>query len=212
MACYEELSESVVSGMRKKVIELVNELIAAGHEPMKIVNEGLLAGMGIVAEEFKNGEMFVPDVLMSAKCMNSGLEILKPLLSESDMKSQGKVIIATVQGDLHDIGKNLVGMLMESGGLEVIDLGVDVSPEKFVEAVKLHQPNILGMAALLTTTMICMKDTIDLLAKEGLRDKVKVMVGGAPLSQNYSDSIGADAFAPDAATAVTLCKSLIAQA
>jgi 5-methyltetrahydrofolate--homocysteine methyltransferase len=165
--------------------------------------------MNVVGVRFKAGDMYVPEVLMSARSMASGVELVKPLIAEGDMKSQGKVIIGTVKADLHDIGKNLVTMMMQSGGLEVIDLGIDVSPERFIEAVREHQPDIVGMSALLTTTMPAMEETIDLLAEEGLRDKVKVIIGGAPISQEFATSIGADGYAPDAATATELCKQFI---
>jgi 5-methyltetrahydrofolate--homocysteine methyltransferase len=165
--------------------------------------------MNIVGPRFKNGEMFVPEVLMSAKAMSAGLEIVKSVLTEADVPSIGTIVIGTVEGDLHDIGKNLVAMMIESAGFKVVNLGVDKSPREFVLAVKEHNPDILAMSALLTTTMMNMKETIDALKEEGLRDKVKVIVGGAPVSQSFADEIGADGYAPDAASAAELCKNLV---
>lgn len=209
MATYEEVSRAVISGNEASVKDLVKSLLDSGKDPLEIINEGLIAGMNIVGTRFKNGEMFVPEVLMSARAMSAGLDIVKPLIAETDMPSIGKVVIATVKGDLHDIGKNLVAMMLESAGFTVINLGVDVSPEKFAEAVKEHNADIVAMSALLTTTMLAMKDTIDVLKEQGLRDKVKVIVGGAPISQDFADEIGADGYAPDAASATELCKKLI---
>jgi 5-methyltetrahydrofolate--homocysteine methyltransferase len=174
------------------------------------VNEGLIEGMNVVGVRFKAGDMYVPEVLMAAKSMSGGLEIVRPLISEADQKSKGKIVLGTVKGDLHDIGKNLVGMLIESGGLEVINMGVDVSAEDFIDAIIEHEPDILALSALLTTTMPAMKDIIELLEEEELRDKVKVIIGGAPVSREYADEIGADGYAPDAGSAVELCKQLLA--
>ncbi|EHQ87582.1 cobalamin B12-binding domain-containing protein [Desulfosporosinus youngiae] len=211
MASYSELAQSVVKGNEGQVKEQVNALVAAGNNPMEIINEGLIAGMNIVGPRFKAGDMFVPEVLMSARSMAAGVEIVKPLIADGDMKSQGKVIIGTVKGDLHDIGKNLVGMMVESSGLEVVNLGVDISADTFVAAVKEHNPDVVALSALLTTTMANMKDTIEVLTENGLRDKIKIIVGGAPVSKEFADSIGADGFAPDAASAADLCKELIAK-
>lgn len=209
MASYEEVSRAVISGNEASVKELVQSLVDGGKDPLEIINEGLIAGMNIVGTRFKNGEMFVPEVLMAARAMSAGVDIVKPLISDTDMPSIGKVVIATVKGDLHDIGKNLVAMMLESAGFTVINLGVDVSPEQFAEAVKEHNPDIVAMSALLTTTMLAMQETIDLLKEQGLRDKVKVIVGGAPISQDFADEIGADGYAPDAASASDLCKQLV---
>ncbi|MDD2497460.1 MAG: corrinoid protein [Desulfitobacteriaceae bacterium] len=209
MAGFEELSKGVIGGNQAKVKELTQRLIDEGAEPLEIINQGLIAGMSIVGARFKNGEMFVPEVLMSAKAMGSGLEIVKPMIADADMPSIGKVLLGTVKGDLHDIGKNLVGMMLESGGFTVINLGIDIAPEQFVAAIKEHNPDILAMSALLTTTMLHMKDTIELLKEEGLNDKVQVIVGGAPISQDFADEVGAAGFAPDAASAVELCKRLL---
>jgi len=208
VASFEELSKYVIAGNQVKVKEATQALIDGGNAPLDIINSGLIAGMNIVGSRFKNGEMFVPEVLMAAKSMSAGIEIVKPLIAENDMPSIGKVLLGTVKGDLHDIGKNLVGMMLESGGFTVINLGIDIAPEKFVAAVKEHNPQIVAMSALLTTTMLHMKDTIELLKEEGLKD-VKVIIGGAPISQDFADEIGADGFAPDAASAVELCKKLL---
>ncbi|HZK83267.1 MAG TPA: corrinoid protein [Desulfosporosinus sp.] len=210
MATYAELAQSVIEGQRDQVKNLVTSLIAAGNNPLEIVNEGLIEGMNVVGVRFKAGEMYVPEVLMAAKSMSGGLEIVRPLISEADQKSKGKILLGTVKGDLHDIGKNLVGMLIESGGLEVINMGVDVSAEDFIDAIIEHEPDILALSALLTTTMPAMQDIIELLEEEDLRDKVKVIIGGAPVSREYADSIGADGYAPDAGSAVELCKQLLA--
>ncbi len=210
MANYAELAQSVIEGQRDQVKTLVTNLIAAGNNPLEIVNEGLIEGMNVVGVRFKAGDMYVPEVLMAAKSMSGGLEIVRPLISEADQKSKGKIVLGTVKGDLHDIGKNLVGMLIESGGLEVINMGVDVSAEDFIDAIIEHEPDILALSALLTTTMPAMKDIIELLEEEELRDKVKVIIGGAPVSREYADEIGADGYAPDAGSAVELCKQLLA--
>lgn len=209
MANFEELSQCVISGNQSQVKDITKGMIDAGANPLEIINLGLIAGMTIVGARFKNGEMFVPEVLMSAKAMGAGVELVKPLIAENDMPSIGKVLLGTVKGDLHDIGKNLVGMMLESGGFTVVNLGIDISPEQFVKAVKEQGANILAMSALLTTTMLHMKDTIELLKEEGLRDQVKVIIGGAPISQDFADEVGADGFAPDAASAVELCKKLL---
>jgi len=209
MASFADLAQSVIEGKEDQVKDQVKGLLAAGTSPVSIINDGLIAGMNVVGQRFKVGDMYVPEVLMSARSMSAGLEIVRPLIADTDMKSAGKVVLGTVKGDLHDIGKNLVGMMMESGGLEVINLGVDVSADKFIDAIYEHKPDILAMSALLTTTMPGMKDTIELLEEEGLRDKVKVIVGGAPVSKDFAQSIGADGYAPDAASATELCKALI---
>ena len=207
---YEELSQSIIAGKLDQVKQLTQQAINAGNDPAEIINLGLIPGMSVVGARFKSGKMFVPEVLMSARAMNGGMDLVKPLILSGEIPSAGKVVIGTVKGDLHDIGKNLVGMMLESAGFTVINVGVDAGPEKFLQAVKDHAPDIIGMSALLTTTMLSMKDTIELLKEEGLRDKVKVMIGGAPISQDFSDEIGADGFAPDAGSATDLCKKLLA--
>ncbi|TGE38050.1 cobalamin-binding protein [Desulfosporosinus fructosivorans] len=211
MISYAELAQSVVLGDEDLVMEQVNSLVAAGNSPLEIINEGLIAGMNVVGVRFKAGDMYVPEVLMSARSMAAGVEIVKPLIPVGDMKVKIKVLLGTVKGDLHDIGKNLVRIMMESSGLDVIDLGIDISPEAFMDAIKEHNPDILAMSALLTTTMANMKGTIEMLVEVGLRDKVKVIVGGAPVSQEFANTIGADGFAADAASASDLCKMLIAK-
>jgi len=208
MANFEMLSQSVITGKEAQVKEQTKTMIDAGANPLEIINNGLIAGMNVVGARFKNGEMFVPEVLMSAKSMAAGIEMVKPLIADKDMPSKGKILLGTVKGDLHDIGKNLVGMMLESGGFRVINLGIDIAPEKFVAAVKEYNPDIVAMSALLTTTMLHMKDTIELIKEEGL--KVKCIVGGAPISQDFADEIGADGFAPDAASAVELSAKLLA--
>ena len=208
MPDFEKLSNAVIAGNEAKVKELTKSLIDQGAEPLEIINQGLIAGMSVVGTRFKAGDMFVPEVLMAARSMNGGLDMVKPLMADGDVPVKGKIVLGTVKGDLHDIGKNLVGMMMESAGYQVINLGVDVSPEKFLEAVKEHNPDIIAMSALLTTTMLSMRDTIEVLKEEGLKNNVKCIVGGAPVSQEFADEIGADGFAPDAASATELCDRL----
>ena len=203
------IAKAVEGGRKKIVDQLVKEALNEGVKAETILNEGLVVGMTNLGEMFKNGEVYVPEVLVAARAMKAGTDILKPLLASENVQSLGKVAIGTVQGDLHDIGKNLVGMMLEGNGFEVIDLGVDVAPEKFVEAVK-NGAQVIGMSALLTTTMPMMKAVIDMLNAEGLRDKVKVMIGGAPITQEYSDQIGADGYSTDAASAAELAQKLIA--
>lgn len=210
MASYEQLVNEVVKGKRKLVAGTVKELLAAGEAPIDIINKGLVVGMSQVGVLFQENKMFIPEVLMSAKAMEEGLSIVKPLLADEKMESNGTVLIATVQGDLHDIGKNLVSIMLESNGFTVIDAGKDVAPETIVQMVRDKKPDIVGMSAMLTTTMLHMKDTIDLLAEEGLRDKVKVIIGGAPVSDDFAAEITADGYSPDALSAVGLCKRLLA--
>lgn len=207
MANLEGLAQNVISAKEAQVIEQVKAMVDEGVSPLDIINKGLIVGMNVVGVRFKNGEMYVPEVLMSAKCMTAGVEIVKPLIADTDMPCKGKILLGTVKGDLHDLGKNLVGIMLESGGFEVINLGIDIAPERFVEAIKEHKVDIVAMSALLTTTMLFMKDTIELVKEEGL--KIKCIVGGAPVSQEFADSIGADGFAPDAASAVELCSKLL---
>ena len=209
MADFEKMSQAVIEGNQDQVIELTQAAVDEGIEPNTIIEKGLINGMNVVGKRFKAGDMFVPEVLMSAKSMKGGMNIVKPLLLEGEMPSEGKVLLGTVSGDLHDIGKNLVGMMMESGGLEIVNLGTDISPSEFAEKVKEHKPDVLGMSALLTTTMLSMRDTIEILEEEGLRDSVKIMVGGAPVTKEFSDEIGADGWAPDAASAKDLAFDLI---
>ncbi len=205
-----EISEALQRGDAGKVEELVQQALTEQFSPRAILENGLIQGMNIIGVKFKNNEVYVPEVLIAARAMHAGMNVLKPKLVETGVKNIGKVVIGTVKGDLHDIGKNLVRMMLEGAGFEVIDLGVDVSADKFVSAVKEHQPDILGMSALLTTTMVNMVEVIKALQLADLRGKVKVMVGGAPVTQNYADQIGADGYSPDAASAAEDAKKFIA--
>jgi len=205
----QEVASAVIAGNRKKVQELVEDALKEGVPPEKIINEGLLAGMSVIGERFKKNEIFVPEVLVSARAMQVGMDILKPLLTKSSGVIKGKVVIGTVEGDLHDIGKNLVAIMFEGAGYQVIDLGIDVPPDKFVEAIREHNPDIVGMSALLTVTMPQMKVTLDVMEKEGVREKVKVIVGGAPVTEEFAKEIGADGYAPDATSAVELVNRLL---
>ena len=196
-----EISENLQKGRAKDVKELVQKAIDEGIDVNKILEEGLLHGMDIIGAKFKNNEVYVPDVLIAARAMNIGTELLKPLLVSSGVKAKGKVIIGTVKGDLHDIGKNLVRMMMEGKGLEVIDLGVDVPAEKFVESAISNDVDIIACSALLTTTMTEMKNIVEKVKQSDLSDKVKIMIGGAPVTDSFRESIGADLYADDAASA-----------
>ncbi|HZJ57045.1 MAG TPA: corrinoid protein [Clostridia bacterium] len=211
MALLEEISKYLQQGRAKNVKELVQKAVDEDLEPREILNEGLLDGMGIIGEKFKNNEVYVPEVLIAARAMYAGMEILKPILTETGVESIGKVVIGTVKGDLHDIGKNLVKMMMEGRGLEVIDLGIDVSPERFVEAAKENDAQIIACSALLTTTMTEMKNVVEAAKESGIRDQVTIMVGGAPVTDNFCKSIGADIYTADAASAAEeaarVCKS-----
>lgn len=211
MSIVDEISEQLQAGKAKIVKQLVEQAVAEGIGAQEILQEGLLKGMGVVGVRFKNNEVFVPEVLVAARAMNMGVSVLKPLLVESGVQSTGKVCIGTVQGDLHDIGKNLVRLMMEGKGLEVVDLGTDVAPETFVQAAIDNNCQIICCSALLTTTMGVMKDVITAMKAAGIRDKVKIMVGGAPITQTFCDQIGADRYTPDATTAasaaVELCQA-----
>jgi 5-methyltetrahydrofolate--homocysteine methyltransferase len=207
MANLETLSQMVIGGLEDEVREETTALVAAGLNPVDIINSGLIAGMNVVGDRFKKGDMFFPEVLIAAKSMAVGIEIVRPLLADKDMPNKGTILLGTVKGDLHDIGKNLVGLMLESSGFKVIDLGIDISSENFVAAIKEHKPNIVGMAALLTTTMPNMGATIKLIREEGI--KVKCIIGGAPVTQEFADTIGADGFAANASCAVDLCQELI---
>ena len=195
-----KISEALQNGKAKDVKELVQTALDDGLSAKEILEQGLLAGMDIIAVKFKNNEVYVPEVLISARAMNMGTEILKPHLAESGVKAVGKAILGTVKGDLHDIGKNLVRMMFEGKGIEVIDLGVDVSAEKFLEAYKTEKPDIVAMSALLTTTMLEMKRVVEVFTAEGLRDEVIIMVGGAPVTDSFRESVGADIYSADAAS------------
>ncbi|MGQ9631349.1 MAG: corrinoid protein [bacterium] len=203
------LSEFLISGNRAKVQELTQQAVNEGIPAKRILDEGLIAGMNVVGVRFKNNEIYVPEVLIAARAMQAALDIIEPILVKSGVEPVGKVAIGTVKGDLHDIGKNLVSMMLKGAGFQIIDLGTDVPPEKFISAIKENKAGIVGMSALLTTTMPSMKKTIDAIEEAGLRDKVKVMIGGAPVTQKYADEIGADGYAPDAASAVDKAKELL---
>jgi 5-methyltetrahydrofolate--homocysteine methyltransferase len=203
------ISTAVIEGNLDDVVELTEDALDEGLEAQEILNQGLMPGMDHVGVEFKAGNMFVPEVLRSARAMQASMDILKPLLAESGVKMVGKVLLGTVKGDLHDIGKNLVAMMCEGAGFEVQDLGKDVAPENFVEAVKEFEPDVLGMSALLTTTMRAMEHTIKALEEAGVRDQVKVMIGGAPVTQSFADQIGADGYASNAASATEMAKKFV---
>jgi 5-methyltetrahydrofolate--homocysteine methyltransferase len=209
MATLEKIYEGILDGNSNLVIENIKLALSEDVSPGSILNDGMIAAMGEVGRLFEEGEYFVPEMLIAARAMQAGLEILKPYLSEDDVQSPGKVVIGTVKGDLHDIGKNLVSIMLEGAAFEVVDLGTNVSPEKFVEAIKESGAQIVAMSALLTTTMPYMKHTIDAIVEAGIRDQIKVMIGGAPITQNYADQIGADGFAEDASRAVAKAKQLL---
>lgn len=209
MSILEEMSALLQKGRAPMVKQLVTQALEEGIAPQVILEEGLLSGMSIIGEKFKKNEVFVPEVLIAARAMNAGVEILRPHLVSSGVKNKGTVIIGTVRGDLHDIGKNIVKMMLEGKGLEVIDLGVDVAPETFTAAAKENNADIICLSSLLTTTMHEMKNVVEQAEKDGIREQVKIMVGGAPITQSFCDSIGADCYTPDAAScsdaALELC-------
>ncbi len=209
MADLSALAENLINGKAPEVKELTQKALSEGVSPAEVLNDGLIKGMSVVGERFKNNEFYVPEVLIAARAMHAGMDILKPALAEEGVQPIGRILLGTVKGDLHDIGKNLVAMMMEGAGFEVVDLGIDVPPEKFVEAAK-EGGGVIAMSALLTTTMTAMKTTLDALEEAGVRDQVKVMIGGAPVTQNYADEIGADGYARDAASAADKAKELIA--
>lgn len=206
----ELISEALIRGDRDVVRELVEKTIARGLSAEEVLNRSLRPGMEEVGIRFKTGAFFIPEVLLAARAMKTGMEVLRPSLVGKEIEPAGKVVLGTVKGDLHDIGKNLVGIMMEGAGFEVIDLGIDIPPERFIEAVREEKPDILGLSALLTTTMLEMKTSIEALEEVGLQSKVKIMVGGAPVTQSYADQIGADGYAPDAASAVEKARELLA--
>ena len=209
MTDFNEIIECLVNLDDSRLTALIKAALENGAAPADILNQGLIAAMDIVGERMENGEMFIPEVLMAAQAMSQGVDILKPLLGDEADADKGRVVIGTVQGDLHDIGKNLVAMMMESAGLTVHNLGVDISPEVFVREIKDKNADILCLSALLTTTMPMMRQTVDAVVESGLRDQVKIMVGGAPVTQAFSDEIGADGFAADAGSASKMAKTLI---
>jgi len=207
----EQMHDDLYNGLKEEVFEGTQIFLDRGWGANKILNEALVAGMTIVGIDFRDGILFVPEVLMSANAMKAGMALLKPLLSESDEPAAGKMVIGTVKGDIHDIGKNLVCMMMEGAGFEVFDLGINTPVEKYLEALEEHQPDILGMSALLTTTMPYMKVVIDTMKEKGIRDDYIVMVGGAPLNQEFGDAVGADAYCRDAAVAADTARQLVAE-
>ena len=209
MTDFNAMTDALVACDDAKLTALVNDALAADVPATDILNKGLIAGMDIVGERMENGDMFIPEVLMAAQAMGACVAILKPLLGDEEGAGGASVLIGTVKGDLHDIGKNLVAMMLESAGMEVTDLGVDVAPEDFVAAVKDKDAKIVCLSALLTTTMPMMKQTVDAIVEAGLRDQVKILVGGAPVTQAFADEIGADGFAADAGSASKLAKSLV---
>ena len=207
----EKFFQSLLEGETEEVKTLVQEVLDAGESAERVLKEGLIQAMDRVGVRFKNGELYIPEVLLAARAMHAGMAILKPILSKSTETIAGKVLIGTVKGDLHDIGKNLVVMMIEGGGFDVIDLGIDVPASRFVEAVKEHRPQVVGMSALLTTTMVEMKKTIQALEEAGQKDRVKIIVGGAPVTEDFAKDIGADGYAPDAAVAVDVVRSWISK-
>jgi len=209
MVDLKQLAEAVISGNAPRAKELTQQAIKEKLPVQRILDEGLIAGMAEVGERFKKNIFYVPEMLIAARAMNQSMELLQSLMVKEGVKPVGTVVLGTVKGDLHDIGKNLVGMMMKGGGFKVVDLGVDVPPEKFVAAVKENKAELIGLSALLTTTMIGMKDVLEALKKDGVRSKVKTMIGGAPITQKYADEIGADGFAPDAASAVEEARKLL---
>jgi 5-methyltetrahydrofolate--homocysteine methyltransferase len=209
---YERLSTAVLEGDAEKTRQLTEKGIEQGLEPKAILDNGLVVGMDEVGVRFKRGDMFVPEVLMSADAMSAGLEVIKPLLAASGTKLAGKILMGTVKADLHDIGKNLVSMMCEGAGFEIINLGFNVDPEKFVTAIKEHQPDIVGMSAMLTTTMRAMGQTIKAIEEAGLRDQVKIFVGGAPVDADFAERIGADGYGSNAPSGMEMAKQFVGMA
>jgi len=204
-----QMQDDLYDGLKDEVTEGVEILLERGWEPYRVLTEALVEGMRIVGIDFRDGILFVPEVLMSANSMKAGMNILRPLLAESNAPKQGKMVIGTVKGDIHDIGKNLVTMMMEGAGFEVIDIGINNPVENYLEALEKHKPDILGMSALLTTTMPYMKVVIDAMVEKGIRDDYIVLVGGAPLNEQFAEAVGADAYCRDAAVAVETAKTLL---
>jgi 5-methyltetrahydrofolate--homocysteine methyltransferase len=209
MPTMQEISDAVIVGNQQLTIELVEAALKEGKKPGAIIVEGLIPGMDTVGKKFTAREYYVPDMLIAARAMQSALKILKPMLMGDEILNIGTCVIGTVQGDLHDIGKNLVGMMLEGAGFKVVDLGADVKSERFIEAVKENSANVLGLSALLTTTMPMMKEVVEAAKAAGIRNGVKIVIGGAPVTQKYAEEIGADGYSPDAASAVDLVKGLI---
>jgi 5-methyltetrahydrofolate--homocysteine methyltransferase len=209
VAILEDIALGVEKGDEASVGELTQKAVSEGISASDILDNALVAGMNVVGEKFKNNEVFIPEVLVSARAMKAGMGIVRPLLAEANIESKGIIVVGTVKGDLHDIGKNIVGMLLEGAGYQVVDLGTDVTVEQFMEVVDKEGANVIGMSALLTTTMTYMKEVIQAVEGAGLKDKVKIIIGGAPITQSYADEISADGYAPDAASAVDLVKGLL---
>ena len=205
----EQMFDDLYDGLADEIAEATQILLDRGWDAKKVLDDALVGGMNIVGKDFRDGILFVPEVLLAANAMKAGMALLKPILSETGAEPVGKLVIGTVKGDIHDIGKNLVGMMMEGAGFEVVDLGINTDAETYIAALKEHRPNILGMSALLTTTMPYMKVVIDTLIEQGLRDDYIVMVGGAPLNEEFGQAVGADAYCRDAATAVEVAKKLV---
>ncbi len=210
MSVLEQISEAIQKGKADETRTLVEQAINEGVPPAEVLNSGLLDGMGIIGAKFKKNEVYVPEVLIAARAMKAGMEPLKPKLAEAGVEPCGTVVIGTVKGDLHDIGKNLVGMMLEGAGFKVVDIGINVDADKFAEAAKENNASVIGVSALLTTTMTNMKEVVDSAKAANLSDKVKIMIGGAPVTQAYCDEIGADGYAADAASAADLAKELAA--
>jgi 5-methyltetrahydrofolate--homocysteine methyltransferase len=208
MEILQQIGESLQRGEHEQVAELTRQAIDAGLPATQILNDGLMAGMDVVGQRFGAHEIFLPELLLAARAMNAGIDLLKPLFLGGEMPTQGKVVIGTVKGDLHDIGKNLVGIMLKGAGYEVIDVGSDVAADVFVDAAEAQGASVVGLSALLTTTMTGMKEVVELVKARGLQDKIKVIVGGAPLSKAFADEIGADAYGYDAGNAVELVKEL----
>ena len=209
---FEELKDCLRNGERKKIVTIIEKLVADNISPITILNDALIPGMTRVGEMMKCGEMYLPEVLHSAGAMNAAMDILKPLLLKDNVKPVGRIVMGTVKGDMHDIGKNLVGVMLKGAGMEVIDIGVQASPEKFVEAIKTHNPAVVGISAMLTTTMLGMNTAIEAISAAGLRSSVKIIIGGAPVTQRFADEIGADAYARDAVRAAEKVKEMLAAA
>ncbi len=209
MVDFDAISQAIIAGRGAEVKDFLTAALAEGADPGRLINEALISGMSVVGERFRKNEIYIPEVLLAARAMHSGLDVLRPALAAHKIQPVGTIIIGTVKGDLHDIGKNLVGMMFEGAGFQVVDLGVDVSPDKFMAAVQEHGAQLLGLSALLTTTMPQMKNTISALEQAGIRRQVRVLVGGAPVTQDYADKIGADGYSADAASAVIKGKELM---
>ena len=207
----EQMWDDLYDGLGEEIVEGTEILLERGWDAKKVLDEALVGGMNIVGEDFRDGILFVPEVLLAANAMKAGMAVLRPLLAETGAKPVGKMVIGTVKGDIHDIGKNLVGMMMEGAGFEVVDIGINTEAETYIEALRKERPDILGMSALLTTTMPYMKVVIDAMKEAGIRDDYIVMVGGAPLNEEFGQAVGADAYCRDAATAVEMAKQLVSE-